>query len=88
MTDPAAALEPDRNQLEIFVEALFRYAGNEGYASIRSFFDDSKVFRISTSHANRRLAAFDRRRRRRRAPRRELSQAGHVLPADRNVQRT
>jgi RecA-family ATPase len=44
-----AILEPDRNQIEQFVDALFRHRGNEGYVSIRSFFDDeisSKPFRI------------------------------------------
>jgi hypothetical protein len=42
-------LEPDRNQLEIFVDALFRHAGNEGFVSLRAFYEDdaSKPFRIS-----------------------------------------
>jgi Protein of unknown function (DUF3987) len=46
-TDP---LEPDRNQLEIFVDAMFRHAGTQGFVSIRSFYEDdgaSKPFRIS-----------------------------------------
>lgn len=43
-------LEPDRAQLETFVHALFPYAGNEGYVSIRSFYDDGgdKSFKIKT----------------------------------------
>jgi hypothetical protein len=42
-------LEPDRNQLEQFFDALFRHRGDEGFISFRSFFDDeisSKPFRI------------------------------------------
>ena len=42
-------LEPDRDQIEQFVDALFRHCGKDGYVSIRSFFDDeisSKPFRI------------------------------------------
>ena len=42
-------LEPDRGQIEIFVDAMFRHAGSEGYASIRSFFADNAVSRISTA---------------------------------------
>jgi hypothetical protein len=41
--------EPDRNQIEQFVDALFRHCGKEGFVSFRSFFDDeisSKPFRI------------------------------------------
>lgn len=43
------ALEPDRDQLEIFVNTIFRYAGTEGFVSLRGFFegDASKPFRIS-----------------------------------------
>ena len=33
-------LEPDRDQLEIFVEALFRYAGGQGFVSLRAFYED------------------------------------------------
>jgi hypothetical protein len=42
-------LEPDRDQIEVFVEALFRHAGTEGFVSIRAFVDDggNKSFRIS-----------------------------------------
>jgi hypothetical protein len=35
MTQPL--LEPDRNQLEIFIDALFRGAGTNGYVSLRTF---------------------------------------------------
>jgi hypothetical protein len=37
--------EPDRNQIEIFVDAIFKHAGNEGYVSFRSFLADSKVLK-------------------------------------------
>jgi hypothetical protein len=49
MSNAAASLEPDRDQLEIFTEALFRYAGQNGFVSIRAFYegDGSKPFRIS-----------------------------------------
>jgi hypothetical protein len=41
--------EPDRDALEIFVDALFRHAPNEGFVSIRSFYegDEGKSFRIT-----------------------------------------
>ena len=43
------ALEPDRDQLEVFAEALFRYAGQQGFVSLRAFYEDDagKPFRIS-----------------------------------------
>ena len=34
------SLEPDRNQLEIFVEALFRHCSGDGIVSLRTFFED------------------------------------------------
>jgi hypothetical protein len=34
-------LEPDRNQLEIFVEALFRHCNGGGVVSLRTFFEDA-----------------------------------------------
>jgi hypothetical protein len=42
-------LEPDRDQIEIFVEALFRYAGGQGFVSLRAFYEDgsTKPFRIT-----------------------------------------
>jgi AAA domain len=33
-------LEPDRDQLEIFADALLRYAGNNGFVSVRAFYED------------------------------------------------
>jgi RecA-family ATPase len=41
-------LEPDRDQIEIFVDALFRYASKDGFVSSRAFFDgdDDRPFRI------------------------------------------
>jgi hypothetical protein len=36
----AGPLEPDRNQIEIFIDALFRQVGTSGYVSLRSFYDD------------------------------------------------
>jgi AAA domain len=42
-------LEPSRDQLEIFVDALFRHAGKEGFVSPRAFYEDdsAKPFRIN-----------------------------------------
>src|SRR5262245_9027219 len=42
-------LEPDRNQLEILVQGMFRYCSNGGVVSLRSFFEDDskKPFRIT-----------------------------------------
>jgi hypothetical protein len=40
-------LEPDRKQIETFVDALFRYATPGSYVSLRSFTDDDKVFSIT-----------------------------------------
>jgi AAA domain len=42
-------LEPDRAALEIFVDAIFRHAGTQGFVSLRGFFegDASKPFRIT-----------------------------------------
>jgi hypothetical protein len=43
-------LEPDRPQLEIFVGAIFRHAGNKGYVAVRSFFqNEDKTFRKNTA---------------------------------------
>jgi hypothetical protein len=46
-------LEPDRNQLEIFVDATLRHAfGARGFVSVRSFYeddDDGKPFRITAA---------------------------------------
>jgi hypothetical protein len=39
------SLEPDRDQIEIFVDAIFRHAGNEGYISLRSFLNNNKVLK-------------------------------------------
>jgi hypothetical protein len=46
---PPALREPDRDQTEIFVEALFRYATPQGFVSLRAFTedDDKKPFRIT-----------------------------------------
>jgi Protein of unknown function (DUF3987) len=35
-----ALLESNRDQLEIFVEALFRYVGKDGYISMRTFYEN------------------------------------------------
>jgi hypothetical protein len=43
------SLEPDRNEIEIFVDAMFRHAGAEGYVSVRAFLDNNEVSRISTA---------------------------------------
>jgi hypothetical protein len=34
------ALEPDRDQIEIFVDAVLRHRGTEGFLSLRSFYED------------------------------------------------
>ena len=44
-------LEPDRDQLEIFVDALFRRAGDKGFVAVRSFYEGrDKSFRLSTAN--------------------------------------
>ena len=44
-------LEPDRDQLEIFVDALFRHAGDKGFVAVRSFYEGAdKPFRLSTAN--------------------------------------
>src|SRR5262245_55159117 len=46
-------LEPDRDQIEVFVEALFRYATPGGFLSLRSFYEDrSETFRINPIKLN------------------------------------
>jgi RecA-family ATPase len=42
-------MDPSRDQLEIFIEGLFRHASPQGFVSLRAFHDDSsnKVFRIT-----------------------------------------
>jgi AAA domain len=42
-------LEPDRDQIEMFVDAIFCHAGSKGFVSLRSFFedDDAKPARIT-----------------------------------------
>jgi hypothetical protein len=39
------ALEPDRGQIEMFVDAVFRHAGDEGYISLRSFLNDNQLLK-------------------------------------------
>jgi hypothetical protein len=42
-------LEPDRDMLEIFVDALFRRADDRGFVAVRSFYEGAdKPFRLST----------------------------------------
>jgi len=42
-------LEPDRDQLEMFCDALMRHASADGYVSVRAFYEDDggRSFRIS-----------------------------------------
>jgi hypothetical protein len=42
-------LEPDRDQLEIFIEGMLRHCGTDGVVSLRAFYegDSSKPFRIT-----------------------------------------
>jgi hypothetical protein len=44
-----STLEPDRDQIEIFIDALFRHAGDRGFVSLRAFYenDTKKPFRIT-----------------------------------------
>jgi hypothetical protein len=37
-------LEPDRDQIEIFTDALFRHVDSEGFVSLRAFTHDNKPF--------------------------------------------
>jgi Protein of unknown function (DUF3987) len=42
-------LEPDREELSAFINALFKHAGNKGFVSLRAFYEDNsgKTFNIS-----------------------------------------
>ena len=41
-------LNPDRKQIDDFINAIFRHAGLDGFASVRSFYEgETKPFRIS-----------------------------------------
>ena len=41
-------LNPDRKQIDDFINAIFRHAGLYGFASVRSFYEgETKPFRIS-----------------------------------------
>ena len=44
-------LEPDREQIEMFVEAIFRHAARQGFVAVRSFFEDndSRPARLSSA---------------------------------------
>jgi hypothetical protein len=44
-------LEPNRDQIEIFVDAIFRHAKQGGFVSVRAFFDEeaNRSFRISSA---------------------------------------
>jgi hypothetical protein len=44
-TNKPDQLEPDRDQLEMFVDALLRHRGTVGYLSFRSFLDNNKVLK-------------------------------------------
>ena len=33
-------LEPDRDQIEVFADAIFRHAGTQGFVTVRSFLED------------------------------------------------
>ena len=73
-------LEPDRDQLEIFVDAIFRHAKN-GFVSLRAFYEGKdQVFRISTVPW-RELEVPDRSCRGRRPPRGKLPETGRILSA-------
>jgi hypothetical protein len=42
-------MQPDRDQIEMFVDGLFRHAGSKGFVSLRAFYeeDSGKAFRIN-----------------------------------------
>jgi hypothetical protein len=42
-------MQPDRDQIEVFVDGLFRHAGSKGFVSLRAFYEDdsAKPFRIT-----------------------------------------
>jgi hypothetical protein len=42
-------MQPDRNQIEVFVDGLFRHASPQGFVSLRAFFEgaSTKPFRIN-----------------------------------------
>lgn len=43
-------LEPDREQIEIFADAIFRRAGDQGFVTVRSFLEEGdRPFRISAA---------------------------------------
>jgi RecA-family ATPase len=44
-------MQPDRDQIELFVDGLFRHAGPQGFVSMRAFFEDdaAKPFRIGAA---------------------------------------
>src|SRR5262245_17214899 len=48
-------LEPDRNQIKTFVGALFRHAQKNGVVSLRTFYHDNKVARITPTALTRGL---------------------------------
>jgi AAA domain len=61
-------LEPDRDQIEIFADAMFRHAASDGYVSLRSFIHNNKPFQFEVVGLNAGLrplfdAAQDRARR-------------------------
>jgi hypothetical protein len=46
----AKPLEPDRDQLEIFIDAIFRRASSSGFVAVRSFFEgQDKVARLGSA---------------------------------------
>jgi hypothetical protein len=48
------ALEPDRDQIELFFDALLRHRGDRGFVSFRAFYEDDskKPFRITPTALN------------------------------------
>lgn len=48
-----AALEPDRASIEVFVNALLRYAGNDGFISLRAFLENESTAFQSQLWSNR-----------------------------------
>ena len=84
----AALLEPDRAQIEVFVDALFRHAGTRGFVSVRLFFEDddvNKPFSVRPTALTGGSQVRCRRCRGLRAARRPGPETRRVLPTDRHL---
>ena len=84
----AALLEPDRAQIEVFVDALFRHAGTRGFVSVKIVLRRRRrqqALQRQADRANRRFPIRCRRCRGLRAARRPGPETRRVLPTDRHL---